>query len=149
MTNEDKSPNEWRTIVELAAELGVSDRTIRRRIDTGEYEAKKEGRKILVKVDNLDAKGGIMANMVSKDELLGILRTQVTDLKGQRQQKDSQIETLQEELGQAREQSNTIILQLTRQLENQQMLLEHHQAPWYRRMFRKKQRAEGNDGSGR
>ena len=32
--------------------------------------------------------GGIMADTVSKDELIDVLRTQVTDIKGQLQQKD-------------------------------------------------------------
>ena len=42
------------------------------------------------------------------------------------------------ELEQARERSDMINLQLTRQLENQQKMLEQHQEPWYRRMFRKR-----------
>ena len=137
MTNKTESPDEWRTIAELAVLLGVSDRTVRRRIESGEYEAKKEGRKILVRIDKLDTESGIMADTVSKDELVDMLRAQVTDIKAQLQQKDGQIEALQEELGQAREQSNTIILQLTRQLENQQKLLEYHQEPFWRRWFKR------------
>ena len=144
MTNKAESSEEWRTIAELAAQLGVSDRTVRRRIENGEYEAKKEGRKLLVRVDKLDTQSGIVADMVSKDDLIGILKTQVADLKTQLQQKDRQMEMLQEELGHAREQSNTIILQLTRQLEQSQRLLEYHQDPWYRRWFKRRREENQN-----
>ncbi len=132
MTSEDKTPNEWRTIAELAAELGVSDRTIRRRIDSGEYETKKQGRKILINVDNLDAKGGIMADTVSKDELLDILRTQVTDLKGQLQQKDEQIKAFQEQLKEASHRHDTVVMQMTR-------IVEYQQQPFWRKLFQRKQ----------
>ncbi len=132
MTNEDKAPNEWRTIAELAAELGVSDRTIRRRIDSGEYETKKQGRKILINVDNLDAKGGIMADTVSKDELLDILRIQVTDLKGQLQQKDEQIKALQKQLAEASHRHDTVVMQMTR-------IVEYQQQPFWRKWFKQKQ----------
>ncbi len=139
MTNEDKSPDEWRTIAELAAELGVSDRTIRRRIDNEEYEVKKEGRKILIKTDNLDAKGGIMADMVSKDELLDILRAQVADLKAQLQQKDNQIKALQRHLeetqkdvAEASHRHDTVVMQMTR-------IVEYQQQPFWRKLFQRKQ----------
>lgn len=142
MANKTKSSDEWQTIAELAAELGVSDRTVRRRIESGEYEAKKEGRKILVKVDKPDTEGVTMADMVSKDEFVDVLRGQVADLKAQLQQKDGQIEALHEELSQAREQSNTIILQLTRQVEQSQRLLEYHREPFWRRWFRRERGGE-------
>jgi len=38
----------------------------------------------------------------------------------------------------AKQRSDTIILQLTRQLEQSQRLLEYHQEPWYKRVFRKR-----------
>jgi hypothetical protein len=132
MTNEDKSPNEWRTIAGLAAELGVSGRTIRRRIDSGEYETKKEGGKILINADRLDARGRVMADTVSKDELIDVLRTQVTDLKGQLQQKDEQIKALQKQLDEASHRHDTVVMQMTR-------LLEYQQQPFWRRLFQRKQ----------
>ena len=132
MANEDKSPNEWRTIAGLAAELGVSDRTIRRRIDSGKYEAKKEGGKILINFDGLDARGGVMADKVSKDQLIDILRTQVTELRGQLQQKDEQIRALQKHLDEASHRHDTVVMQMTR-------LLEYHQQPFWRRLFHRKQ----------
>ena len=132
MTDEDKSPNEWRTIAGLAAELGVSGRTIRRRIDSGEYEAKKEGGKVLINVDSLDARSGVMADKVSKDELIDVLRTQVTDLKGQLQQKDEQIKALQKQLDEASHRHDTVVMQMTR-------LLEYQQQPFWRRLFQRKQ----------
>ncbi len=138
LTNEAKSPDEWRTIAELAAELGVSDRTIRRRIDDGKYETKKEGRKILIKLDKIDTESGAMADKVSKDELLDILRDQVADFKAQLQGKDKQIEKLQgqldrtnEALAEASHRHDTVVMQMTR-------LLEYHQQPFWRKLFSRK-----------
>ncbi len=37
-----------------------------------------------------------------------------------------------------RQRQDTIILQLTRQVEQSQRLLEYQQEPWYRRVFRKR-----------
>ena len=44
-----------------------------------------------------------------------------------------------QEMEAARERSDTVVLQMTRQLEQSQRLLEHHQEPWYRRVFRKRE----------
>lgn len=47
-----------------------------------------------------------------------------------------------QELESARERSDTIILQLTRQLEQSQRLLEHHQESRWRRWFRRGRKGE-------
>ena len=47
-----------------------------------------------------------------------------------------------EELEQGRERSDTIILQLTRQLENQQKLLEYRRSPFWKRWFRREREAD-------
>ncbi|MFQ6042565.1 MAG: hypothetical protein ACE5PV_17050, partial [Candidatus Poribacteria bacterium] len=38
----------------------------------------------------------------------------------------------------SRQRQDTIILHLTRQMEEQTKLLEYHQAPWWKRWFRKR-----------
>ena len=48
-----------------------------------------------------------------------------------------QLEKANQELSETRKRQDTIILQLTRQLENQQNLLEYHQTPFWKRWFRK------------
>jgi len=48
-----------------------------------------------------------------------------------------QLEKANEELSETRKRQDTIILQLTRQLEGQQKLLEYKESPWYIRWFRK------------
>ena len=43
-----------------------------------------------------------------------------------------------QELESSRERTDTIILQLIRQLEQSQQLLEYHEEPWYRKWFGRK-----------
>ena len=52
---------------------------------------------------------------------------------------------LQEELSETRKRQDTIILQLTRQLESQQKLIEYKESPWYIRWFRRKTQAQETD----
>ena len=101
---------EWITVKEAARKLSVSERNVRFKISSGKLKAKREGRRWLVH------------SSLSPD---------VSD-------KDKQIAKLQEEVSQASERSDTIILQLTRQLEQSQRLLKYHQEPWYRRVFGRK-----------
>ena len=58
-------------------------------------------------------------------------------MRGELEQKNQEINNLQKQLAEASERHDTIVLQLTRQLEQSQRLLEYHQAPWWRRWLRK------------
>lgn len=66
----------------------------------------------------------------------------VSALTDQLAEKDRQIERLQQELSLSSERHDTIVLQMTRQLENQQMLLEHKRQPWYKRLRRQQKNME-------
>ncbi len=68
---------------------------------------------------------------------------QVSFLKDQMKNKDKQIDNLQEELNQSRERADTIILQLTRQVEQAQKLASFYQQPFWRRWGKNKQLPEG------
>jgi len=142
----DKMSTIWVTVPEAAAALGVSDKTIRRRIKEDKFEVKHEGRRLLVRLDNqLD----IMTDKVSKDEVIADLRSQIGELKAQLKEKDEQLKIKDDDLRrkdehseQSKERADTIILQLTRQLEQSQRLLEYHQEPWYRRILKRRSKPE-------
>ena len=73
-------------------------------------------------------------------ETPGNVRDTVTILKGQLEAKDKQIDGLQRQLeaaAGASERHDTIVLQLSRQLDQSQRFLEYQGSPWYRRWFRK------------
>ena len=64
-------------------------------------------------------------------EILSVLQTQL-------EEKDKQIDKLQKQLEDASHRHDTIVLQLTRQMEQSQRLLEYKSEPFYRRWFKKK-----------
>ena len=126
---------EWIT-VKIAAQIRkCSERNIIQLIKKGTLQAKKDGRRWLVLMDtSVKVPEDVPERYPNVPEMISILQKQLFE-------KDKQIENLQNQITtieDARQRSDTIILQLTRQLEQSQRLLEYHQEPWYRKLFRKK-----------
>jgi transcriptional antiterminator len=70
-------PENWRTIPEAAVMLGISERTLRRRISEGNYETKLDGnRKLVLLADNM-TDDNLLAE---KDKLIETLTKQVEHL---------------------------------------------------------------------
>ena len=123
------------TIHEVCQRLGKSESTIRRWIRSGKLTARK--------VDGInqipDGEVEVLLSAMSDD------RSVTEEMTGQEEliaQLRSEVEYLRQELKDTKERSDTIILNLTRQLEQSQRLLEYHQAPWWRRWFRRTSKAE-------
>jgi len=150
--------DKWYTTEEAAQILGVSSRTVRRRIQSGQLPSKLEKgiryvhiNKEDILADIEDAGEGQLGQTALLEELqseVEYLREQVTELQGRLEQKDEYLQTelkrKDEQMAEASQRHDTIILQLTRQLEQSQRLLEYHQDPWWRRWFRKKREIEGD-----
>lgn len=136
----------WVTLAVGCQVLGISDRTLRRRINDGAIQSKLEGGRRLVRVDIPDSQsvhtsrdvvnGGVVTS-IADAMLNGQLHKENEYLRGQLERKDEQITALQSELSESRHRQDTIVLQITRQLEQSQRLLDYHHAPWYRRWFRR------------
>ncbi|MDQ1281407.1 MAG: hypothetical protein QG670_2672 [Thermoproteota archaeon] len=138
---------EWITVKDAAQIRNCSERNIIRLIQAGEVKAKKDGKKWLVLIDTSKI---YSASSPQLSEVISALKVQL-------QEKDSQISKLQDQLGNMRndmeemrkdsadasQRHDTIVLQLTRQLEQSQRMLEAHREPWYRRMFGKGRRSGG------
>jgi excisionase family DNA binding protein len=138
---EGQVASQWRTIGEACDILGVSRRTIQRHIKRGIIESKLENGRRFVLVSP-KRQMGQDGTEVSQPALIGQLQKENEQLQEQLREKDKQIESLQKYVEEASERHDTIVLQLTRQLDQSQRLLEYHQAPWWRRWFRKS-REEG------
>ena len=137
---------EWITVKDAARIRNCSERNIIRLIQAGELEAKKDGKRWLILMDTSEL------DSASSPQLTEVMSA----LKVQLQEKDSQIGKLQDQLEQMRndmagmrkeaseasERHDTIVLQLARQIEQSQRLLEYHEEPFYRRWFRKRKRPE-------
>lgn len=149
----------WQTLAEACQTLGLSERTLYRRIDKGEIQSKLEGKKRLVLVD-------LPNDRVESDKILSLsdvpdiqvleqenerlkgeldaLRRDLQDARHQIQAKDKTVEQAQRDAAEASQRHDTIVLQLTRQLEQSQLLLEYKSEPWYRRLFSKR-KARGQE----
>lgn len=141
---------EWLTTTEAAESLGISQRHTRELARLGKLKARRDGNKWLIHKSLSQAVSEVPMGIQSEaGESLRRLEDQMGYLKDQVEKKDKQIEDLQDRLGEANktladatERHDTIVMQLTRQLEQSQRLLEYNQAPWWRRWFRRERREE-------
>jgi len=130
---------EWITVKEAAKIRNCTERNILRLIDNKKLEAKRNGNKWLILRKALEVSSEGSPNY---SELISVFKVQL-------EEKDRQIERLQKQLEDkdkiledASQRHDTIIMQLTRQLEQSQRMLEAHRDPWYRRWFRKSQQSQ-------
>jgi len=123
-----KMAEEWLTIPAAAGNLGISVRTLHRRLADGVFETKEEnGRKyVLLPDDSNDDR-----LMAEKDAMIEHLNQVISEKDNLVTHLTQQLENLQktldealQESGQSRERSDTIILTLTNQLEQHRLLLE-------------------------
>jgi len=137
MTDSSSESQEWISTKEAARRLNKSVRYIRSMIHEKKLRAKRRGSVWLVHdslLPGTEAADGVPS------ESAGNMRETVEILKAQLEAKDRQIEGLQRHLesaAEAGERHDTIVLQLTRHLEQSQRLLEYQGDPWYRRLLRK------------
>ena len=124
----------WVTMSQACLTFGVSRRTLTRWIKQRKIESKLDGNRRLIQVSHTGTD-------VSQDKPKGETQEgqDVSDMsQALIDQLKSENEYLRQELKDARERSDTIIMQLTRQLEQSQLMLEAHKEPFWRRWFRKK-----------
>jgi len=137
----------WITVKEAAIIRKCSERTIITLIQKKELKAKREGRKWLVLLDMPPEDLAEVQPIISAYDPQ--LAEVILELRNQLNKKDEQLESLQKQLAEkdtaveeSRQRTDTIIMQLTRQLEQSQKMLTAHQEPWYRRWFRKSQQPQ-------
>jgi len=123
----------WLTILEASQILRTSERTIRRHIKEGRIKSKLKNNKRLVLMDMTEDHDQDHVNVEESKSQSGL----VEQLRSENQYLRSQVEGLQKELSGSRERSDTLILNLQRQLEQSQRMLEAHRAPWWKKLFRK------------
>jgi len=123
---------EWITIEEAASKMGVSERTIFRRIESGLYPSKKDGnRKRLVSITHqniIDGSADLTHSLNAELQLENKwLRDRVEELTSLVQQRGSELDA-------TRHRQDAINASLANTLETQQKLLEYQRSPWYVRL---------------
>ena len=97
-------------------------------------EAKKDGHKWIILKESLKANSEESPNT---SEFVSVLKAQLEEKDKQIERLQKQVEEKDKMLEDSSERNDTIVLQLTRQLEQSQRMLVAHQEPWYRRWFRR------------
>ena len=111
----------WVTASQASDILGMSERSVRRHVAEGKLESKLEDNKRLIKVEIKDDNVGVVGmTMPDKDALIRWLKNEL-------EERNKQIERLQEEMKLSRERSDNIIMRLADELEAQRSILEGRQ----------------------
>ena len=123
----------WVTATEAAQTLGVSEKTVSRRAKQGQIKSKKQGKRRLYLVDTDKPMSDSVRDTGAVVEQL---RSEVEHLREKLDEKDKALEDARQAADEASQRHDTIVLQLTMQVEQRQRLLDYHRDPWYRRIFR-------------
>ena len=127
----------WYTIKESLEILGISRKTLYRKMDSGEIESKKVGSARFVKIGDPEETQIVSDNTsqtVSNDTMFDtndVIRNQQGEIEFLR----SQVEHLQKELSDTKTRSDTMILKLTQTVDNQQLLLIESKTPFWKKLF--------------
>ena len=108
----------WVTVSQASDILGMSERSVRRHIAESKLESRLEGSRRLVKVEVADDDVGIIGMTLSDKDAL------IRWLKNELEERNKQINRLQEEMRLGRERSDEIVMRLADELEAQRSILE-------------------------
>lgn len=142
----------WITVAEASRRLNISERSVRTWIAENKLKARKQGRRWLIAEDSIGGYGGEDAEFSEatadiSEDTGGSLPQELAKLKIENQFLRAEIEELRkdkQDLQESRTRQDTIIMQLSRNLESQQLLLEdlRRNEPFWRRWFRRRERGD-------
>jgi DNA-binding transcriptional MerR regulator len=144
MTNQDPTPTQM-TIAEAAKALDVSEQTVRRRIKAGKLKADLIDGQYVVEIDTAAHLGSPNETHHTPSEVIALLQSQNAELKTQIVRLESQLDLLTAELSDSRQRSDSIIMQLSKTVESQQLQLQdqtlliedlRHPKSLWQRLFR-------------
>ena len=123
----------WLTIKESIEVLGISRKTLYRKMDSGEIESKKVGSARFVKIGDPEETQTVSDNtsQTVSNDTNDVIRNQQGEIEFLR----SQVEHLQKELSDTKTRSDTMILKLTQTVDNQQLLLIESKTPFWKKLF--------------
>ena len=122
--------SKWVSMTVACNALGISESTLRRRIEQGKIETNTENGRRLVLID-IDSQTTIREPDIV---LVEQLKSEIEYLRQELERKNEQITAFDE----GRQRQDTIMLQLTRQIEQSQRMLEYRQTSLWQRIFKRK-----------
>jgi len=132
--------DKWLTITEACHALGVSRRTIERRIKQGEIESElREGIRYVKLNIGADMSHELSYNLAQLEvenarfkKEIEELRVSVRKLEDKLEGKEEDLRRKDEQMAEAGHRHDTVVMQMTK-------LLEYHQQPFWRKLFQRKQ----------
>jgi len=129
------------TIAEVARLIGKNEQTIRRAIKSGKLRATMvDGR---YEVDERDIPDSLRDSQAIVTDSQGVSHTdsqalvsEIVQLKRRISELEDRLKEKDRIIEEASQRHDTIVLQLTRQLDQSQRLLEYHREPFWRRWFK-------------
>jgi chromosome segregation ATPase len=118
----------WISVKDAAKIRKCTQANIRYLISQKKVEAKRDGGRWLVNPESLKSE----KDFSQTADVISILKAQL-------EEKDKQINLLQTQIQDMSERHDTIVMQMTRQMEQTQRMLESHKEPWYRKWRKKKE----------
>lgn len=116
MTHNDTN---WQELTQACITLGVSKRTLYRWIKQGKVKERIIDNMRQILVSEIDT---MSKNDTDKDKLIDQLK--------------SEIDYLRKELSESRERSDSIIMTMTKQIEDQRLMLTEAKKPFWKRLFK-------------
>ena len=126
------------SVSEYARMRGVDRGTVYRWTRNGKVETVAENGKIRVVVQEDVPDEDVAEPVVDASQIVALLQEQLKEKDEQIKALLEQVATLQESI----QQQNAIVMQMTRNTETAQKLLEYHETPFFRRLFRRHKAVE-------
>lgn len=133
---------EYITVAEASRKLGISDRAVRQWITSGKLEAERNGKSWRIPASAIS--NGKKAEeefhvIVQMQSEIDHLRSELAEKNRQIESQADQIASLQADLSEQSKRHDTIVLQMTQQLERAQLQLEDmRDRSWWQRIFQKR-----------
>jgi predicted site-specific integrase-resolvase len=130
---------DWLPVTGACQALGISERTLRRHAKEGKIKSKIENNRRLFWIETDRQETGTLPE---DNRRIHELEDKIKDLEARIQTKDQALEQARQAAEEASQRHDTIVLQLSKQMEQAQRMLEAHESekrgPWWKRLFRKK-----------
>lgn len=124
---------EWLSVKEAARIRKCTDANIRYLISNGKLDANKVDGKWLVRITK-EGQQKDASSETQVSEVIELLKVELQDTKAELQEAKDRANRLEEDLRNASERHDTIVLQLSRE---KQLLLQDMTTPWYKKIFRR------------
>ena len=128
--------DEYMSVKDAANSLKVTEKTVINRINRGELEGIQEGRFWKVRRQSVEKAAKEYSVILPKDsedsEVIQILKAQLQERTIEASELQEQVAKLTEDLRNASERHDTVVMQLTK-------IVEYQQQPFWRKLFQRKQ----------